>query len=393
MLKITTFGEFSLSSEKHTLTEQNKRSRKMWTLLQYFIANHNREISQNELIELLWPEGESDNPSGALKTQLHRLRTVLEKLETGEEVIVSTLGAYAFNSRLPHEADFELFEEYLEKSGGSIPDNERLEYLLKAISLYKGDFLHKSALDPWVMPLNAYYHSLYIKAVNQASDLLYKAGRKQETADICRKAVIIDPMDEALHCRLIKTLGDLGDTKAAAEQYRYATSIFLDQGITPSEELTSLYGITSAEKDKSISSISEVRKRLDEKEMPNGAFFCQFELFKHIYRLEMRDAERSRTPVHLCILTITEADGSIPDGALLKKVCGRLISAVSVSLRTSDVYTRSSAAQLALLLPNTTEQTCVKIIDRVLKKFKHDNPRAAVKITAQYEILQAKGDQ
>ena len=136
-----------------------------------------------------------------------------------------------------------------------------------------------------------------------------------------------------------------------------------------------------------------MRKRLDEREMPRGAFFCQFELFKHIYRLEMRDAERSRTPVHLCILTITEADGSIPDGALLKKVCGRLISAVSVSLRTSDVYTRSSAAQLALLLPNTTEQTCVKIIDRVLKKFKHDNPRAAVKITAQYEILQAKGDQ
>lgn len=233
MLKITTFGEFSISDGKQTLTEQNKRSRKMWTLLQYIIAHHNKEISQNELIELLWPEGESDNPSGALKTQMHRLRTVLEELDTEGEIIISTLGAYAFNNKIPHEADFELFEECMRNSAEDISDSERLEYLLKAIALYKGDFLHKSALDSWVMPLNAYFHARYIKAVHEANNLLYKAGRKQEIVDICRRAVIIDPMDEALHCRLIRTLAELGDTKGAADQYSYVTSLYLDQGITP----------------------------------------------------------------------------------------------------------------------------------------------------------------
>ena len=391
MLKITTFGEFSISDGSQTLTEQNKRSRKMWTLLQYIIAHHNKEISQNELIELLWPEGESDNPSGALKTQMHRLRTVLEKLDTEKEIIISTLGAYAFNNKIPHEADFELFEEYMRNSAEDIPDSERLEYLLKAVSLYKGDFLHKSALDSWVMPLNAYFHARYLKAVHEANNLLYKADRKQEIVDICRRAVIIDPMDEALHCRLIRTLTELGDAKSAADQYSYVTSLYLDQGITPSDELTSLYGRTFAEKDKSISSISDVRKSLDENEVPEGAFFCEFEFFKHVYRLEMREAERSSAPVHLCLLTITGADGHIPDIKTLKKACDKLTASISVSLRTSDVYTRSSAAQFALLLPNTTEQTCQMIIDRILKKFKHDSPRLNVKITSENELLQAKG--
>ena len=43
-LKITMLGEFSMSYGENTITEQRKRSKKMWTLLQFMIANHNREI-------------------------------------------------------------------------------------------------------------------------------------------------------------------------------------------------------------------------------------------------------------------------------------------------------------------------------------------------------------
>ena len=67
-------GEFSVTYGENRITEQSKRSKKMWTLLQFLIANHNRDISQSELINLLWGEKSSENPVGALKTSLHRLR-------------------------------------------------------------------------------------------------------------------------------------------------------------------------------------------------------------------------------------------------------------------------------------------------------------------------------
>ena len=49
-LKITMLGEFSISYGENVITEQSKRSKKMWTLLQFLVAKHNREISQKELI-------------------------------------------------------------------------------------------------------------------------------------------------------------------------------------------------------------------------------------------------------------------------------------------------------------------------------------------------------
>lgn len=391
MIIINTFGEFSVSDGNSVLTEQTKRSRKMWTLLQYFIAHHDREISQNELIELLWPEGDSDNPTGALKTQLHRLRNVLETLDAGGEIIVSALGTYAFNNKIDYTIDFDVFEELIQKSGNDIPDSEKLELLMEAIRLYKGDFLHKSALDSWVVPINAYYHARYIKAVHEANELLLAAGRKQEIIDICRRAIIIDPLDERVHLRLIKMLAETGDLKAAADQYRFITQLYYNQGITPSEELVSLYSQTLEGGVAGLNDISAVRARLNEKEEPIGAFFCEFEFFKHVYQLEMRDAARSKKPVHLCILTLTDSSGNVPDPKLLSRASKQLIEAIRLSLRASDVFTRSSAVQFALLLPNTTDEMCGMVIQRIAKKFKRDNPRTKAKISSQYELLQTKG--
>ena len=111
-IKITTFGEFSISYGDNVITERSKRSKKMWTLLQFMIANHNRAISQTELINLLWANKNSENPVGALKTSLHRLRACLAELGLPEdkEIIVNSMGSYAFNNSLDCDIDFDSFE-------------------------------------------------------------------------------------------------------------------------------------------------------------------------------------------------------------------------------------------------------------------------------------------
>ena len=68
-------GEFTVGYRDKVISEKDKRGKKMRTLLQYLIAHREREVSQNELIEQLWPD--SDNPANALKTLVHRTREVL----------------------------------------------------------------------------------------------------------------------------------------------------------------------------------------------------------------------------------------------------------------------------------------------------------------------------
>ena len=175
-LKITMLGEFSMSYGENVITEQSKRSKKMWTLLQFMIANHNREISQAELISLLWGDKESENPVGALKTSLHRLRACLDTLgmPEGVEIIVNSMGTYSLNSRLDCEIDFDEFDALYKKSMLAQSEKEKTTLYLTAIELYKGDFLNRSRSDSWVAPINNYYHSLYLRIVHETIDILYK---------------------------------------------------------------------------------------------------------------------------------------------------------------------------------------------------------------------------
>ena len=53
ILQVNMFGEFSLTYGGATIDDSGSRSKKLWTLLEYLLVFRDREITQNELIELL----------------------------------------------------------------------------------------------------------------------------------------------------------------------------------------------------------------------------------------------------------------------------------------------------------------------------------------------------
>lgn len=79
VLQIKMLGEFSVISDAHRLSDSS-RSRKIWLLLAYLLYHHNRIVPQDELIRLLWGDDSRDNPAGALKTTMHRVRAALDTL-------------------------------------------------------------------------------------------------------------------------------------------------------------------------------------------------------------------------------------------------------------------------------------------------------------------------
>lgn len=55
-IHITMFGQFSISYRDKRLCENEYRGSKMISLLEYLISQRGREITQNELIDLLWSD-------------------------------------------------------------------------------------------------------------------------------------------------------------------------------------------------------------------------------------------------------------------------------------------------------------------------------------------------
>ena len=86
-VKVKMLGGFSISFKDRELTDDQGRTKKVWTLIEYLLANYGTSVSQERLIEAVWPGEEYDNPLNALKTlfclneiPMHGTRNYLVKL-------------------------------------------------------------------------------------------------------------------------------------------------------------------------------------------------------------------------------------------------------------------------------------------------------------------------
>lgn len=381
-LKIAMFGEFSVSYRDNTISEHSKRSKKLWLLLQYLVVHHNRAVAQSELIDILSREDEGVNPTSALKTQIHRLRDILSELGCEEQIIVCINGAYSINSEIDLEIDAEEFERTFKEAASADDREEKLGLILNAVNLYSGDFLAKSAYESWVIPLNTYYRSVYSKAVRIAVELLTSMGKLHDIIAICSKSSTINPYDEFVHYSHIKALAELGDQESAKRQYETVTHLMMTKfGITPSKELIELYDTAIKSKKSVKSDIDAVISDLLEQRQVSGAFFCEYQIFKHLYQLEIRDSQRTRISINICLLTINGADGELPAQNPLNKAMQRLQDCVSRSLRGSDIFSRYSVSQFVIMLSNTNEQTGELIMKRIEKAFKRENTNKDIELS------------
>lgn len=378
VLKINMLGEFSIGSAdgKARITDQNNRSKKSLALLEYLITFRNREISQNELLDLLWPEGEADEPVNTLKTLLHRTRASLDALGEGlgKQLIISRRGAYAWNNDINVYIDLEEFESLTQQAFSASID-ERLDLLLDAIKLYKGDFLPKSSMEMWAIPISTYYHSLYLKTVHMALDLLSDAARFSEIIDICSTAINIDTFDEKLHLAMIQALTSSGMQQAAKNHYNSVTELYLNKfGINPSPELTALYKEIIRADQSTEMNLHVIRDDLRENERIPGAFYCEYEFFKDIYRLMARMAKRSGAVMQIALMTVMDSGGKPLSRKQMTSAMERLMGIIQLSLRNSDVFTRFSVSQFLIMLPSANISDSDIVLQRISRNFKKEYP-------------------
>ena len=142
-IDVTMFGKFTLKQEgmevPHAVSLTG-RSRRLWTLTAYLILNRNRGVSAQELIDLLWPEAENDNPLSTLQNNVSRARAALAELGfTHAKVIIhNEKGYYRWAPDRETQLDVEQFET-LAKAALAEEDMEKSVALAqKAVALYTG---------------------------------------------------------------------------------------------------------------------------------------------------------------------------------------------------------------------------------------------------------------
>ena len=388
-IRAVMLGDIKLYVGDVLIDDEISRSNKMWNLLAYLIVNRNRNVPQDELIDILWPEDDSQNPGNALKTLLYRTRaTVLPLLGDEPQLILSQRGSYSWNHSLNCELDAEQFADLVRQAGDkALSDVERRNLYRKALSLYKQDFLPKLADQLWVIPLQTYYHTLYLEAVFAYANLLMAAEQYAELAELINEAIVIEPYYDKLHALLITALLRQGNSLAALNHYESATELlYRNLGVHPSEELRALYKEIMNERKSLETDLCIIQKDLRETASRPGAFVCDYGFFREAYRLEVRRVGRVGSCVHVALLTVSLPDGRTPALLPLNSTMDQLLEVLRMNLRRGDIIARYSGAQFVLMLPTAVYEDSQMVMTRIIDSFYQQNRKNFLKIS--YKLQQ-----
>lgn len=370
---VRTLGGFSISAGDKEISDSNNQSKKPWCLLEYLVVFQKKDISPNELIEVIWADDPGVNPGGALKTLMFRCRKLLEPLGLpAQKLLIQQKGSYAWSPEYPTVLDIDEFEAVCSLVLGSEPSEEEtaLEQCLKGLELYRGDFLPKSEYESWVIPISAYYHSLYQKLVYKTIDLLMKKEDYARITSICQTAVGIEPFDEEFHYYLVYSLYKDGHTSQAIEEYNHTMDLFYNEfSISPSEHFKELYKTIRNQEQGINTNLDAIQDALRE-EASQGAFYCEYPVFHDLFQLECRAIERTGDSIYLCLLTVQGLAGEVPKAPVLNKAMEHLYNSIHDSLRCSDVYTRYSITQYLILLPTVTADKGEMVLKRIVSHFR-----------------------
>lgn len=356
------------------LNKENMRSEMLTRLLAYMVSHREKDMTAQELIDVLWPDDQSDNPSGALKNLMYRLRKLMNRTwgEDGRYIITGR-GAYQLNPELVVHVDIEEFEECCRQVFNSEDPAVQQENGKKAVELYQGMFLSELSSEYWVISIATYYHSIYLTMVKKLAALLEKEKQFTDVEEICAKAIQIEPLDEEIHCFLLRAMIADNKQKLASDHYKETVKLLYDSlGVRLSGEMETIYEELQKIQHDHESNIDIIQEELRE-EKTSGAFFCEYGVFRKIYALESRSSSRLGISVHLALVSLYLDFQVSKDkndyASLIGEGMKVLEDTLLKRLRSSDIVCRYSVNQFLVMLPACQYEDAKMVVNRLKDSF------------------------
>lgn len=387
VLYVNMFGQFTLTYGGKKISCTSNRSRLTWNILAYLLCHRGELISAEELISAVWKQ-ENDNPAGAMRTAVHRARAMLIDMmsDSAAKLLVAKSGGYMWNANVETVVDTDEFDRLVTVLQSGC---EETDTYLAALNLYEGKFLPMQDSELWVMPIQAYYQTVYSWLLNQTIPKLEREGRYKEGIALCRKALLIDAYSESVYQHLMRFLLQEGDRQEVIRVYEDMSKLLLSTlGILPNQESRALYReAISTCTSRSVISPEDAIAQLCEEGNINGALICDYDFFRILYQAQARTIVRTGNVVHTVLMTLkprTEKEVSEKSMSLAMDNLEKLMAQV---LRKGDVITRCSASQFLLMLPSANYENSGMVCRRVVSAFERKYPHAPVCVDVYIQAL------
>lgn len=375
-LHIRFFNEFSISSPFCDYAPSSHNSTQLTLLISYLVANQDTKVPKDVLMSMLWPDVNDKLPVGALRNLVYRARKELERLYPNQDLdyIKFTQDAYYWNPELYCKIDIIDFENYFNLARQEVDPERQYRYYYRMQRLYTGDFLSNHKAVEWVQYRCTYYRNMYISSTLNMCEYLYARSRNDELIALCDQSIIFHPEEERFYrYKLLAYLG-MNTVKAALEYYQATVDFFSSKyGIDVSSTMRDIYQEILLRTPSMELKLEELETTLEVEKETDKTFYCNFDIFKNIYQLNLRSVRRSHGRYYLLLLSLLSKNDTKPDSVKLKETMEILYDLLATNLRKNDVYTRASLNQYSVLLTVMDETGIETVKERILTSFSEVN--------------------
>ncbi|WP_251551413.1 BTAD domain-containing putative transcriptional regulator [Neobacillus muris] len=241
-LFLYTLGNFEIKYEDKPISLKRKSSLQ---LLQYFIANRNKKINKESLIDQVFPDGSFDSVKNQFYVSLSDLRKSIEpglKTRKDSSFIKRNMEHYSLCLDYVY-LDVDDFTRMIEQKSGATK-LERMDQLLKAEQLYRGDFFEGYPYHEFLEEERERLRLLFISTLQELADYYWENKDYKLGIEYYEKILKKEPYNETIYIDYIKQLlnGNFFlQAKKVSEQYK--TFIENELGIPVDEKVQTIFQI------------------------------------------------------------------------------------------------------------------------------------------------------
>lgn len=241
MLEISSLGRFEIRLRGEVLAPNSFSRRKALEVLQILLLKAPSPIHRDQLMDLLWPEVESDRGNNRLHGVVHSLRRALGS--EAQELIVCEHGMYSIRNEELF-VDLWEFRRLLARSRQARAQSRDLRIVLleELTSLYQGELFPSDLYSEWAVAARAQVKEQYLDAVRVLARLYEEKGQPIQALRILGQALEHEPLAEDLQLALLRLLKSLGRHHEAGERYQgYVHLLRRELDADPGPELRQLF--------------------------------------------------------------------------------------------------------------------------------------------------------
>lgn len=380
VLKVNTFGKLRVYNRINEFPQEKKRSIQVELLLIYLILNRNVAVNNQQLIALLWPDGNADKPEGALRNLVYRVRKEMKILFDFPVDCIKAKGrSYYWNLEIKCQVDYELIIKLCKKIKLENDPIKKYQFCLEIISLYQGEILPDFNHISWIIELNKSIKQKVINAIDDTIVLLSRYKMKREIFDLCDKNI-----DDMMFYEIkLNAYYNAGNFSEALSFYHWVVDHYQSRyGLEVSQNIKRIYHLILKQRSLLSMNINQLNDCLNY-DANDDALYLDYECFKSIYQYTCKLARQTMRPQVLVLLTLVERK----QGADLERGIFFLNQVIKNNLKNSDVFSKLNQLQFALIINCSNIESVKLFLRNIEEAFVKIGESIDFKLTSELKLI------